>query len=61
MLYLVRRLCWQFQCWHWSIWVGVMYTEVIRVLLGPEGIRVSKKGMEPLSLGVCYELIMLVN
>ena len=33
------------------MWVGFQDTEVVRVLLGPGETRVSKKGMEPLSLG----------
>ena len=32
------------------MWVGFLYTEVIRVSLGPGETRVSKKGMEPLFL-----------
>ena len=33
------------------MWVGFLYTNVIRVLLGSDETRVSRKGVEPSSLG----------
>ena len=32
------------------MWMGFLYTEVVKVLLGPGKTRVYRKGMEPLSL-----------
>ena len=38
--------------------VGFLYTEVVRVLLGPGESRVSSKGMEPLSWGLTVATYM---
>ena len=48
---LYRKAMMAVQWGYWSMWVGLLYTEVIRVLLSPGETRVSRKGMEPLSVG----------
>ena len=39
------------QCKYWSVWVGFLYTVVLRVLSGWMVMRVSKKGSEPCCVG----------
>ena len=37
--------------WLLLLWVGLLYTVVVRVTLGPGKTRVSRKGKAPSSLG----------
>ena len=39
------------QCRYWSVWVGFLYTVVLRVLSGWMVMRVSRKGSEPCCVG----------
>ena len=50
-LYVADKLWWLSHWKYCSMWVGFLYTMVVRILLGPWETRVSKKGKTPLSLG----------
>ena len=50
---LCLAVMWWFlsQCRYWSVWVGFLYTVVLKVLSGWVVMRVSKKGSEPCCVG----------
>ena len=53
---VLKTLClavmwWLLSQWYWSVWVGFLYTVVLRVLSGWMVMRVSRKGSEPCCVG----------
>ena len=50
MMFLAGKLSLLSQWRYWSVSVGFLCTDIVRIYVGSEVTRVSRKGMEPLSL-----------